>query len=71
MANRFVTATVAYTPPDASLGDIKRALKRHADVISIKNLYIRDFPEIKKWETTSGSQAQRWPITVLLPGWAV
>ena len=47
MAKHFVTATVAYTPPDATLGDIERALERYAEVISIKDLYVRDFPGIK------------------------
>ena len=47
MAQRFVTATVAYVPPDTTLGDIERALERYAEVISIKDLYVRDFPGIK------------------------
>ena len=47
MAKRFVTATVAYVPPDATLGDIEKALERCAEVISIKDLYVRDFPGIK------------------------
>ena len=47
MAKRFVTATVAYAPPDATLGDIERALERYTEVISIKDLYVRDFPGIK------------------------
>ena len=47
MAKRFVTATVAYAPTDATLGDIERALECYAEVISIKDLYVRDFPGIK------------------------
>ena len=47
MAKHFMTATVAYAPPDATLGDIERALERYAEVISIKDLYVRDFPGIK------------------------
>ena len=47
MAQRFVTATVAYAPPDATLGDIERALEHYTEVISIKDLYVRDFPGIK------------------------
>ena len=47
MAHNFVTATVAYVPPDASLGEIRATLDRFADVISLTELYIRDFPDIK------------------------
>ena len=47
MARKFVTATVAYVPLDASLGEIRAALDRFADVISLTELYIRDFPDIK------------------------
>ena len=43
----FITATVAYAPANATLGDIERALEPYAEVISIKDLFIRDFPEIK------------------------
>ena len=46
MAKRVVTATVAYTP-DATLGDIERALERYTEVISIRDLHVRDFPGIK------------------------
>ena len=47
IAQKFVTATVAYVPPDASLGEIREALECYADVISLTDLYIRDFPGIK------------------------
>ena len=36
----FITTTVAYVPPDV-------ALERFADVVSLKELYMRDFPGIK------------------------
>ena len=38
VARRFVTAMVAYVPPDASLYDIEYALEQFAEVISIKEL---------------------------------
>ena len=47
VARRFVTATVAYVPPDATLSDIQYALEQFAEVISIKELYLRDFPRIR------------------------
>ena len=47
IAQRFITATVAFAPAIASLGDIERALEPFAEVISIKDLYIREFPAIK------------------------
>ena len=47
IGKRFITATVSYAPANATLGDIERALEPYADVISIKDLFIRDFPEIK------------------------
>ena len=47
VARRFVTATVAYVPPDATLSDIQYALEQFAEVISIKELYLRDFPSIR------------------------
>ena len=47
IAQRFVTAIVAFAPAIASLGDIERGLEPFAEVISIKDLYIRDFPAIK------------------------
>ena len=46
VAERFVTATVAYVPPDASMREIE-ALERFADVVSLKELYLRDFPGIR------------------------
>ena len=47
VARRFVTAMVPYVPPDASLSDIEYALEQFAEVISIKELYLRDFPSIR------------------------
>ena len=47
VAERFVTATVAYVPPDASMREIEEALERFADVVSLKELYLRDFPGIR------------------------
>ena len=47
MARKFVTATVAYVPPDVSLGKIGEALDRFAEVVSLTELHVRDFPEIK------------------------
>lgn len=47
IGERFITATVAYAPPIASLGDIERALEPFAELISIKDLFIRDFPGIR------------------------
>ena len=47
IGKRFITATVAYAPVNATLGDIERALEPYAEVISINDLFIRDFPEIK------------------------
>ena len=47
ISERFVTATVAYVPPDASMREIEEALERFADVVSFKELYLRDFPGIK------------------------
>ena len=54
MAQRFVTATVAYVMLDATLGDIERALERYAEVISIKDLHVRDFPSIKNGKQRAG-----------------
>ena len=47
IAKRFVTATVAYAPPDATLGEIQWALEQYAEMISIQELYVREFPEIR------------------------
>ena len=47
IGQRFITATVAFAPPIASLGDIERALEPFVEVISIKDLFIRDFPGIR------------------------
>ena len=47
VAERFTNATVCFVPPDVSLSEIAAALSEYADVIEIKDLYIRDFPMIK------------------------
>ena len=47
VAERFVTATVEYILPDASMREIEEALERFADVVSLKELCLRDFPGIK------------------------
>ena len=66
MAQRFVTATVAYVMLDATLGDIERALERYAEVISIKDLHVRDFPSIKNGKNVPGRET-----TSILPGHAL
>lgn len=40
MARKFVTATVAYIPPDVSLGEIGEALDRFAEVVSLTELHV-------------------------------
>ena len=47
VAQLFITATVAYVPPDASMQEIEEALERFTDVVSLKELYLQDFPGIK------------------------
>lgn len=53
VSQRFVTATVAYVPPNASMREIEEvreiedALECFADVASLKELYMRAFPGIK------------------------
>ena len=47
IAKRFITATVAYARPDATLGEIEWALEQYAKVLSIQELYVREFPEIR------------------------
>ena len=47
IAKRFVMASIAYAPPDATLGEIEWALEQYAEVISIHELYVRKFPEIR------------------------
>ena len=47
IGKRLITVTVAYAPTNATLGNIERTLELYAEVISIKDLCIRDFPEIK------------------------
>ena len=47
IGQQFITATVAYAPANATLGDIERVLEPYAEVISIHDLFIRDFPGIK------------------------
>ena len=52
IGQRFITATVAFAPPITSLGDIERALEPFVEVISIKYLFIRDFPGIRNGKKT-------------------
>ena len=47
VSQRFITTTVAYVPPDVPMREIEDALERFADVVSLKELYMRDFPGIK------------------------
>ena len=47
VSQRFIMATVAYVPLDTSMQEIEEALDRFGDIISLKELYMRDFPGIK------------------------
>ena len=47
VSQHFITTTVAYVPPDVPMREIEEALERFADVLSLKELYMRDFPGIK------------------------
>ena len=47
VSQHFITTTVAYVPPNVPMREIEDALERFADVVSLKELYMRDFPGIK------------------------
>lgn len=48
VSQHFITATVAYVPHNVPMHEIEEALERFADMVSLKELYTRDFPGIKK-----------------------
>ena len=67
VAERFVTATVEYIPPDASMHEIEEALERFADVVSLKELCLRDFPGIKNSKQRAVLKPREGGLPSLLP----